>query len=152
MNERQDTKKGTHPMADQIAVLTDADERTLLTAAHGAVTLMAAANPGPISSVKAGMAAGMAMTTATGLTGQILSIKTKARDLDLGGKNTAEIADAVLSALTASVALLAAKAPGEVDNFRATITTITEAAMRSHRGEPLPAEAEMARKIREALV
>ena len=136
-------------MTDQTFMLTEADERTLRTAAHGIVVLMAAANPGPISSAKSGIAGGKAMATATGLTGKVLAAK--AKDLDLGGKNTAEIAETVFPAITASVELLKAKAPDEVDNFRATIAVIVEAALRSHRGEPFPAEAEMTRKIQQVL-
>jgi hypothetical protein len=136
-------------VTEQTSTLTAADERILRTAAHGTVALMAAANPGPISSTKSGMAGGMAMTTATGLTGHVLAAK--AKDLDLAGASTADIVDRVFPALTASVELLGAKAPTEVDNFRATIAMITEAAMRSHRGEPRAAEAEMARKIHQAL-
>jgi hypothetical protein len=132
-------------------VLTEADEHTLLTAAYGTVVLMTAANPGPIASAKSSTAASLAMTSATGLTGHVFAIKTKAKDLDLNGGNTAEIAETVFPALTASVELLQAKAPDEAENFRATITTMTAAAMRSHNGEPLPTELEMARKIHKAL-
>jgi len=39
---------------------------------------------------------------------------------------------------SASEQLLQAKAPDEAENFRATIATMTAAAMRSHHGEPLP--------------
>ena len=136
-------------MTEQTRTLTPADERVLRTAAHGTVVLMAGANPGPISSTKSGMAGGMAMTTATGLVGHVLAAK--AKDLDLDGATIADIVDTVFPALTASVELLRAKAPGEVENFRTTIGLMTEAAMRSHRGEPRPAEAEMARKIHQAL-
>jgi len=132
-------------------VLTEADEHTLLTAAYGTVVLMTAANPGPIASARSSAAASLAMTSATGLTGHVLAVKTKAKDLDLSGGNTAEIAETVFPALTESVELLKAKAPDEAENFRATITTMTAAAMRSHHGEPLPAEVEMARKIHNAL-
>lgn len=136
-------------MTEQTSTLTAADERILRTAAHGTVVLMAGANPGPISSTRSGMAGGIAMTTATGLIGHVLA--GKAKDLDLDGASTADVVDKVFPALTASLELLRAKAPGEVDNFRATIAMITEAAIRSHRGEPRVAEAEMARKIRQAL-
>lgn len=132
-------------------VLNEGDEHTLLTAAYGTVVLMTAANPGPIAAAKSSTAASLAMTSATGLTGHVLAIKTKAKDLDLGGGNTAEIAETVFPALTASVQILQAKAPEEAANFRATITTMTAAAMRSHYGEPLPTEVEMARKIHQAL-
>ena len=136
-------------MTEQTSTLTAADERILRTAAHGTVVLMAGANPGPISSTRSGMAGGIALTTATGLIGHVLA--GKAKDLDLDGASTADVVDKVFPALTASLEVLRAKAPGEVDNFRATIAMITEAAIRSHRGEPRVAEAEMARKIRQAL-
>lgn len=136
-------------MTEQTSTLTAADERILRTAAHGTVVLMAGANPGPISSTRSGMAGGIALTTATGLIGHVLA--GKAKDLDLDGASTADVVDKVFPALAASLEVLRAKAPGEVDNFRATIAMITEAAIRSHRGEPRVAEAEMACKIRQAL-
>jgi hypothetical protein len=80
-------------MTDQTTTLTEADEHTLLTAAYGTVVLMTAANPAPIASAKSSTAASLAMTSATGLTGHVFAIKTKVKDLDLGGGNTAEIAE-----------------------------------------------------------
>lgn len=69
------------------------------------------------------------------------------KGMELGGKSTADVADRVFAALTSSVALLKAKAPQEVDNFRETIAVVMEAASRAHRGEAGPAEASMIRKI-----
>jgi hypothetical protein len=127
-----------------------ADEKlTLQTAAHGVVSLMAAADPGPISSTRSGMAGGKALSSATGLVGHVLAEKPKG--LDLGGSSTAGLADRVFTALADSVTLLKAKAPGEVTNFRDTITTITDAASRAHKGAAGPAETAMIQKIGAAL-
>ncbi|MEV0480169.1 hypothetical protein AB0I69_06040 [Streptomyces sp. NPDC050508] len=127
-----------------------ADEKlTLQTAAHGVVSLMAAADPGPISSTRSGMAGGKALSSATGLVGHVLAEKPKG--LDLGGSSTAGLADRVFTALADSVTLLKAKAPAEVENFRATIATITDAASRAHKGGAGPAETAMIRKITAAL-
>jgi hypothetical protein len=129
--------------------LTADEKRTLQTAAHGVVALMAAADPGPISSTRSGMAGGEALSTATGLVGHVLA--EKAKGLDLSGSSTADLTDRTFAALTASVTLLKAKAPGEAENFRATIATITDAASRAHKGGPGPAETAMIRKITAAL-
>ncbi len=127
-----------------------ADEKlTLQTAAHGVVSLMAAADPGPISSTRSGMAGGKALSSATGLVGHVLAEKPKG--LDLGGSSTAGLADRVFTALADSVTLLKAKAPGEVANFRDTITTVMDAASRAHKGGAGPAEAAMIQKIGAAL-
>ncbi|MDV9172727.1 hypothetical protein R6V09_21770 [Streptomyces sp. W16] len=129
--------------------LTPDEKLTLQTAAHGVVSLMAAADPGPISSTRSGMAGGKALSSATGLVGRVLA--EKAKGLDLGGGSTADLADRVFAALADSVTLLKAKAPGEVTNFRDTITTITDAASRAHKGGPGPAETAMIQKIGAAL-
>ncbi|MBK6017454.1 hypothetical protein [Streptomyces sp. MBT53] len=130
-------------------ILTPDDKLTLQTAAHGVVSLMAAADPGPISSTRSGTAGGKALSSATGLVGRVLA--EKAKGLDLGGSSTADLADRVFAALADSVTLLKAKAPEEVANFRDTIATITEAASRAHRGGPGPAETAMIQKISAAL-
>ncbi|WP_329254648.1 hypothetical protein OG223_28775 [Streptomyces sp. NBC_01478] len=122
---------------------------TLQTAAHGVVSLMAAADPGPISSTRSGTAGGKALSTATGLVGRVLA--EKAKGLDLGASSTADLADRVFTALTDSMTLLKAKAPAEAANFRATVTTVVDAASRAHKGAAGPAEAAMIRKITAAL-
>jgi hypothetical protein len=71
--------------------------------------------------------------------------------LKLNGKSTAEIADKVLPALTASMSLLKEQDPAEADNFRSTVITAIEAGARAERGGPGPAMTEMIRKITEAL-
>ncbi|WP_327257075.1 hypothetical protein [Streptomyces sp. NBC_01244] len=123
-----------------------ADEQLVLqTAAHGVVGLMAAADPGVISSTRSGMAGGKALSSATGAVGRVLAESPKG--MELGGRSTADVADQVFAALTASMALLKAKAPQEVDNFRDTIAVVMGAASRAHRGEAGSAEASMIRKI-----
>ncbi|MFJ9611590.1 hypothetical protein ACIRS1_35180 [Kitasatospora sp. NPDC101176] len=124
--------------------LTADDELTLQTAAHGVVCLMAVSDPGAISSTRAGMAAGKAITSATGLVGRVLAAKPKGLKFD--GRSTADIADQVFDAVRRSLALLDAKAPDETDNFRAVLTTAIDAA-RQARPRPNPAQAAMAAKI-----
>lgn len=141
--------KNTTPDTPGTSVLTPDEKLTLQTAAHGVVSLMAAADPGPISSTRSGMAGGKALSSATGLVGRVLA--EKAKGLDLGGSSTADLADRVFAALADSVTLLKAKAPEEVANFRGTITTIADAAPRAHRGGPGPAETAMIQKITVAL-
>lgn len=129
-------------------ILTADEKLTLMTAAHGVTGLMASADPGAISSTKAGIAAGKALAASTGLVGHVLSAKTKG--LRLGGKSTAAVADQVLPALTRSVAILREKAPDEVENFRTTVRTAVQAALESRR-RGNPARTAMARKIEAAL-
>ncbi|GIH93042.1 hypothetical protein ACFFMN_02590 [Planobispora siamensis] len=126
--------------------LIDQDVLTLRTAAWGAVSLMAAAGAAG-SAHKAATEASIALTSATGLVGHVLTKAPKG----LGGKSTAELADRVLPALTASMSLLKQQAPAEADNFRRTVLVAVEAAGRPQKGAPSPTMAEMARKITEAL-
>ncbi|MHA5054038.1 hypothetical protein [Streptomyces sp. SD15] len=128
--------------------LTDQDKLTLRTAAYGAVSLMAAAGAAG-SPHRAATDGSIALTSATGLVGHVLAEKTKIKNLD--GKSTAELADHVLPALTATMSLLKKQDPAEADNFRSTVVVAIEAAARPHKGEPSPAMAEMARKITGAL-
>lgn len=127
---------------------TDQDKLTLRTAAYGAVSLMAAAGAAG-SSHRAATEGSIALASATGPVGHVLAEKTKIKDLN--GKSTAELADHVLPALTATMSLLKKQDPAEADNFRRTVTVAFDASARTHRGEPSPALAEMARKITGAL-
>ncbi|GAT67794.1 hypothetical protein PS9374_03453 [Planomonospora sphaerica] len=128
--------------------LTDQDKSTLRTAAYGAVSLLAAADAAGRPH-KVATEGSIALTSATGLVGHVLTEKT--RDINLSGRSTAALADHVLPALTAAVSLLRRQAPAEADNFRRTVIVAVEAATRSRKGEPSPTMAEMARKITEAL-
>ncbi|MEV4159982.1 hypothetical protein [Nonomuraea dietziae] len=127
--------------------LTDQDKLTLRTAAWGAISLMAAADAAG-SPHKAATHGSIALTSATGLAGHVL---TKAPKSVKYGKSVAELADQVLPALTEAMSLLTKQAPSEADNFRRTVIVAIEAAAQTHKGQPSPTMAEMARKITEAL-
>jgi hypothetical protein len=127
--------------------LTDTDKITLATAAHGAVALITAA--GVKSAGKIAVAGSLALAAATGPVGHALAEKQKG--LKLTGKSTAELADTVLPALTASMSLLEQQDPAEAANFRSTVLTAVEAGARAERGGTGPAMTEMIRKITEAL-
>ncbi|MFF5209313.1 hypothetical protein [Streptosporangium sp. NPDC000396] len=127
--------------------LTDQDKLTLRIAAWGAVSLMSAAGAAG-SAHKAATEGSIALTSATGLVGHVL---TKAPKGVKYGKSTAALADQVLPALTAAMSLLKQQEPAEADNFRRTVIVAVEASARTHQGEPSPTMAEMARKITEAL-
>jgi hypothetical protein len=128
--------------------LTDQDKLTLRTAAYGTVALMSAADAAgkPHKSATEGS---IALTSATGLVGHVLA--TYPKEMKLDNESVAGIADQVLPALTAAMALLKQQAPEEADNFRRTVLVATEAASRAHQGQPSPAVVEMSRKITEAL-
>ncbi|MEV4176653.1 hypothetical protein [Nonomuraea sp. NPDC049709] len=128
--------------------LTDQDKLTLRTAAYGAVTLMSAADAAG-SPHKAATEGSIALSAATGLVGHVLA--TYPKDLKLDSKSVASIADQVLPALTAAMALLKEQAPEEADNFRRTVLVAVEAAARTHQGRPGPTVTDMSRKITEAL-
>ncbi|MFI6867722.1 hypothetical protein [Nocardia sp. NPDC050406] len=123
--------------------LTDQDKSIVRVAAYGAVSLLAAAG----ASHKGVTQGSIALTSATGLVGHVLAAKSK--DIELKGKNTAELAEQVLPAVTAAMCLLNDQDPAEAANFRATVLVAVEAAARS--GKPSPAVTAMARKIGEAL-
>lgn len=129
--------------------LTTQDRSTLRTAAYGAVSLMSAAAAGN-SAHRAATDGSIALTSATGLIGHVLSAKS--RDIQLKGRTVAALADQVLPALTAGMHLLGEQSPAEAGNFRATVLVAVDAASRPRRGgEPGPAVVEMARKITAAL-
>lgn len=123
--------------------LSDQDKSTLRTAAYGALSLMAAATGSPRKAVTN---ASIALTSATGLVGHVLTAKTK--DIELKGRTVAELADRVLPALTAAMKLLGEQAPAEADVFRSTILLAVEEA---HPDKPSATTAAMARKITAAL-
>ncbi|WUH91355.1 hypothetical protein OG900_15400 [Streptomyces sp. NBC_00433] len=128
--------------------LTDQDKLTLRTAAYGAVSLMAAADAAG-SPHKAAKHGSIALATATGPVGHVLA--ERSRIGDLGGRSTAELADRVLPALTATMSLLAEQSPAEADNFRGTVITAITTAADTRKGGPTPSVIEMTRKITAAL-
>ena len=127
--------------------LTDQDKLTLRTAAWGAVSLMSAAGAAG-SAHKVATHGSIALTSATGLVGHVL---TKAPKGVKYGKTVAELADQVLPALTAAVSLLRQQDPAEADNFRSTVIVAIDAAAHTSQGRPSPTLTDMARKITEAL-
>lgn len=128
--------------------LTDHDKHTIQVAAHGVVALMASSAPGTLTAPRAGIAAAKAMSTATGLTGDVLAEKPP--KLPFKG-SVAATADIVLPALTESVTFLERIHGGEGDNFRRTMLMVAESAATANRARPNPAESEMLRKIEDAL-
>ncbi|WP_280421303.1 hypothetical protein [Nocardia carnea] len=126
------------------------DKATLRTAAYGAVSLITATSAFGGSAHKAATGGSLALATATGSVGHALA-DVKAKDIDLQGKNIAELADQVFPALTAAMNLLKQQDAAEADNFRATVLVALETATRTRRGAPSPALSEMTRKITSAL-
>ncbi|GAA2264117.1 hypothetical protein GCM10009853_016810 [Glycomyces scopariae] len=123
------------------------DVTTIRTAAWGAVSLMSAAGIAG-SAHRVGTDASLALVAATGPVGHVVA---SAKGAKLKGKSTAELADQVFPALTASVALLEARDPAEAEEFRSLIGIVVEAANRAHRGGPSPVMDDMSRKIAEAM-
>lgn len=128
--------------------LTDQDKLTLRTAAWGAVYLMSAAGAAD-SAHKVATRGSMALTSATGLVGHVLTQAPKGRNLK--GKSVAELADQVLPALTSAMSLLKEQDSAAADNFRSNVIVAIEAAAQTHQGEPSPTLADMMRKITGAL-
>lgn len=85
--------------------------------------------------------------SATGTIGHVLAAKSK--DITLAGKSVADLADHVLPALAAAVAVLEQSDPAEADNFRTTVQVAIEAATTGLR--PGPVTTDMIRKITAAL-
>lgn len=127
--------------------LSDQDKTTLRIAAYGAVTLLSAAGAAGGSPHKIATNGSIALGSATGLVGHVLTEYPKGKELN--GKSVAEIADRVLPALTAAMSLLKEQAPEEVDNFRSTVITAIESA--THHSQPSPIMAGMIHKITKAL-
>jgi len=94
---------------------TDAEKRTMRDAAMGAVLLVSKAEPGMIDTVKESFAASKSFATASGdLQGVFKGFSMP--KFPKGG--TQEMESGVLSQLSASVATLQAKSPGDVDAYR----------------------------------
>lgn len=130
--------------------LTAQDQATLRTAAYGAVSLITATSAVSGSAHKAATGGTLALAAATGSVGHVLA-GVKAKDIELPGKNVAELADRVFPALTAAMNLLKQRDAAEADNFRSTVLVAVETATRTHKGAPSPTLTEMTRKITAAL-
>ncbi|MEV0647968.1 hypothetical protein AB0I28_22150 [Phytomonospora sp. NPDC050363] len=128
--------------------LSDQDKATIRTAAFGAITLLSFADVAG-SPHKVATHGTLALNSATGLVGHVLSAKSK--DFRLQTKSGAVLADQVFPALAASVTLLDAHDPAEADNFRATIAVALDAAARAGSSVPSAPLTEMIRKITEVI-
>ncbi len=127
--------------------LSTQDRYTIQLAAHGVVTLMASSAPGTLTAPRAAIAGAKAMSTATGLTGQVLAEKPP--KLPVKG-SVAQTAEPVLPALAESISILDRTESGEGENFRRTMLMVASSAANAN-GDPTPAESEMMRKIDDAL-
>lgn len=124
------------------------DKYTIQVAAHGVVALMASSAPGAITAPRAGIAAAKAMSTATGLTGEVLADKPP--KLPFKG-SVAKTAQVVPPALTEAMQILEHAQEGEGENFRRTMRVIAQSAANANRTGPTSAETEMLRKIEDSL-
>ncbi|MDN5765404.1 MAG: hypothetical protein L0H96_05140 [Humibacillus sp.] len=130
-------------MSDQ---LNTEDKYTIQLAAHGVVALMASCRPGALTAPRSGIAAAKALSTATGLTGQVLADKPPKLPFKGSLAKTAALA---LPALTKSAKTLDGIDESEGDNFRRTMRMVAASAAANRATSP--AEAEMLRKIEDAL-
>lgn len=111
-------------VSDPSSVPLTPDERaTLKRAAFGAVYLVSEADPGFLAMLRESAAASDAFTDATGLVFDVLTTGA----LPTLPRNDPQKAEAaVLPALRQSLAILAAKAPDQVDGYRATVLSAVE--------------------------
>jgi hypothetical protein len=108
--------------------LTEDEKQTLKAAAFGAVYLVSNADPGFFNVLRESFAASGALAGATGMVKEVLTTGTLPRlpksppaDSAGAGAGLPDTAAFVLSALRRSVAILAGKAPEELENYRSTV-------------------------------
>lgn len=128
--------------------LTEDEKQTLKAAAFGAVYLVSNADhPGIFNVLRESFAASAALAGATGLVKEVLT----SGDLPkLPKAPPADEAAVVLPALRRSLAILAAKAPQELANYRSTVVEAVDRVAGAARGVSEP-ESEMIAKVKEAL-
>ena len=127
--------------------LTDEERSTLRTAAYGAVLLVSDAEPGLLSMVAESFAASTAFAGSRGLVRRVL---TDGPVPALRRRSPDEIELVVLPALRRAVEILRAKAPRELDGYRAAVISAGDEVARCVAGTS-EAEAAMLGKIRAAL-
>lgn len=127
--------------------LTPDERATLKRAAFGAVYLISNADPGFFAMVRESVAASDAFTDATGLVRDVLTTGALPR---LTRNDPAAAEAEVLPALRQSLGILAAKAPDEVDAYRAIVLAAVERTAAVVRGVNAE-EAAMLAKVRDAL-
>lgn len=127
--------------------LTNEEKKVLKTGAFGAVYLVSSAEPGFFAMLKESFAASDALAGSTGLIHDVL---TGGGQPTIPRRPPEAVAAVVLPALRRSVEILRAKAPAEVEQYRATVLSAVERVAAAS-GEVRPAEAAEIRKIRAAL-
>jgi hypothetical protein len=131
-------------------LLTDHERATLKRAAFGVVYLVSNADPGFLAMLRESVAASGAFTTAKGLARDVLTSGAIPRLPRASRKNQARVEQEVLPALSESLTILRAKAPGEVDNYRDAVLTAAQRAAEAAHGVR-PSEAAVLAKVRAAL-
>ena len=127
--------------------LTDDEKSVLKTAAFGAVYLVSNADPGFFSMLRESFAASDALAGSTGLIKEVLTTGGLPK---LPKSSPAEAEAQVLPALRRSLGILAEKAPGEVENYRATVLGAVDRVAHATHGVH-PAEEAALAKVRAAL-
>jgi tellurite resistance protein len=122
----------------------DAESRTLRRAVYGAMVLVSHADPGPV--VEERFAGLKAMVN---LSAELREVLTSSR-VRLPEGTDADLENAVLEALRASVRILAAKAPEEAAAFPDAVLAICQEVATAD-GQVADAEDEMITKVRAAL-
>ncbi|MFY1695321.1 hypothetical protein [Solwaraspora sp. WMMA2101] len=130
-----------------MAELTDDERSTLKTGAFGAVYLVSNADPGIFSMVRESFAASDAFAGASGLVKDIL---TSGELPKLPRDTPAAVEGLVLPLLRRSVAVLTAKSPHDLDEYRSTVLGAVDRVARAASGVD-PAEQKMIDKITQAL-
>lgn len=127
--------------------LTDDEKKTLKNAAYGAVLLVSNADPGFFAMFKESVAASKALAGSSGVVREAL---TKGGMPSLPKSSVAELEATVLPGLTQAMSILATKAPGESDGYRATVLEACDKVATAAGGVAEAETAEIA-KIRTAL-
>ena len=130
-----------------MAELTDDERNTLKTGAFGAVYLVSNADPGLFSMVRESFAASDAFAGATGLVKDVLTTG----ELPKLPRDTPEAVEAlVLPALRRAVAVLTAKSPHDLEQYRSMVISAADRVAKAASGVD-PAETAMIAKIKQAL-
>ncbi|WP_373310310.1 hypothetical protein [Asanoa iriomotensis] len=130
-----------------MAELTDNERATLKRAAFGVVYLVSNAEPGFLAMVRESVAASGAFTGARGLARDVL---TSGGLPKFPRKDPGRVEAEVLPALSQSLAILRAKAPDEVENYRDAVLSAAQRAAEASHGVNAT-EAAVLAKVRAAL-
>ncbi|SNT07126.1 hypothetical protein SAMN05421812_10334 [Asanoa hainanensis] len=130
-----------------VTELTDHERATLKRAAFGVVYLVSNADPGFLAMLRESVAASGAFTGARGLARDVLTSGSLPR---FPRRDPSQVEAEVLPALTESLAILRAKVPDEVDNYRDAVLSAAQRAAEAAHGVR-PSEAAVLAKVRAAL-